>query len=319
VIYAILEDDAGDLWMTCNRGIFRVARRELEDVAAGRSQRVTSQPFDEADGMPTRECNGGNPGAWRTADGRMWFATLGGVVMADPARMAVNPVPPPVVIDRVVADGVELAGPGQTFREGEVRALSPRPRRMELHYAGLSFIAPEKVRYRYRLEGFDRDWVEAGSSRTAHYTGLPPRHYRFRVIASNNDGVWNEEGASWEFRLAPALHETPWFLGGIGLLLAGAAFGLHHWRTVNFRRNELRLQQRIHDAVARIKVLSGLLPICAACKKIRDDQGYWEQIEVYIRDHSEAQFSHGLCPVCIRQMYPEYADAVLAGARAEES
>ena len=231
VIYAILEDDAGDLWMTCNRGIFRVARQELEDVAAGRSQRVTSQAFDEADGMPTRECNGGNPGAWRTADGRMWFATLGGVVMVDPARMAVNPVPPPVVIDRVVADGVELAGPGQTFQEGEVHALSPRPRRMELHYAGLSFIAPEKVRYRYRLEGFDRDWVEAGSSRTAHYTGLPPRHYRFRVIASNNDGVWNEEGASWEFRLAPALHETPWFLGGVGLLLAAAAFGLHHWRT----------------------------------------------------------------------------------------
>jgi ligand-binding sensor domain-containing protein len=319
VIYAILEDGAGDLWMSCNRGIFRVARKELEDVAAGRAQRVTSQPFDEADGMPTRECNGGNPGAWRTADGRMWFATLGGVVMVDPARMSVNPVPPPVVIDRVVADGVDLASPGQTFTVGEVHALSPRPLRLELHYAGLSFAAPEKVRYRYRLEGFDHDWVEAGGSRTAHYTGLPPRYYRFRVIASNNDGVWNEEGATWEFRLAPRLHETPWFLGGCGLLLVGAAFGLHRWRTLNLRRSEQRLQERIHDAVARIKVLSGLLPICAACKKIRDDQGYWEQIEVYIRDHSEAQFSHGLCPVCIRQMYPEYADAVLAGGPVEEN
>jgi ligand-binding sensor domain-containing protein len=318
VIYAILEDAGGDLWMSCNRGIFRVPRRELEDVAAGRTQRVTSQPFDEGDGMPTRECNGGNPGAWRTADGRMWFATLGGVVMVDPARMSVNPVPPPVVIDRVVADGVELAGPGQTFSEGEVRSFSPRPRRLELHYAGLSFVAPEKVRYRYRLEGFDGDWVEAGASRTAHYTGLPPRHYRFRVIASNNDGVWNEAGASWEFRLAPALHETPWFLGACALLLVGAGLGLHHWRTLNLRRNEQRLQQRIHDAVARIKVLSGLLPICASCKKIRDDQGYWEQIEVYIRDHSEAQFSHGLCPSCIRQMYPEYAEAVLAGEHTED-
>ena len=312
VIYAILEDGAGALWMSCNRGIFRVARKELEEMAEGRSQRVTSEPFDEADGMPTRECNGGNPGAWRTADGRMWFATLGGIVMVDPARMALNRVPPPVVIDRVVADGVDLVGPGQIFGEGAVRALSPRPRRLELHYAGLSFVAPEKVRYRYRLEGFDRDWVDAGAGRTAHYTGLPPRHYRFRVIASNNDGVWNEEGASWEFRLTPALHETPWFFGAGALLLAGAGFGLHRWRILSLRHNEQRLQARIHEAVARIKVLSGLLPICAACKKIRDDQGYWEQIEVYIRDHSEAQFSHGLCPVCIRQMYPEYADAVLA-------
>ena len=138
------------------------------------------------------------------------------------------------------------------------------------------------------------------------------------MIASNNDGVWNETGASWEFRLAPALHETPWFFAGTGLLLAGAGFGLHRWRILSLRHNEQRLQARIRDAVARIKVLSGLLPICAACKKIRDDQGYWEQIEVYIRDHSEAQFSHGLCPVCIRQMYPEYADAVLARLPGEE-
>jgi hypothetical protein len=222
------------------------------------------------------------------------------------------------VIDRVVADGVEVAGPGQTFAEGDARALSPRPRRLELHYAGLSFIAPEKVRYRYRLEGFDRDWVEAGANRTAHYTGLPPRDYRFRVIASNNDGVWNESGASWDFRLEPAWNETPWFIGATALLLVGAGLGLHRWRTLSLRHNEQRLQARIHDAVARIKVLSGLLPICASCKKIRDDQGYWEQIEVYIRDHSEAQFSHGLCPSCIRQMYPEYAEAVLARARAEE-
>ncbi len=319
VIYAILEDGAGDLWMSCNRGIFRVARRELEDVAAGRAQTVTSHPFDEADGMPTRECNGGNPGAWRTDDGRMWFATLGGIVMVDPARMALNPVPPPVVIQRVVADGVELFALGQTFTEGALRTLVPRPRRLELHYAGLSFVAPEKVRYRYLLEGFDRDWVDAGGSRTAHYTGLPPRSYRFRVIACNNDGVWNETGASWEFRLAPALHESPWFFAGCALLLAGAGFGLHRWRILSLRHNEQRLQARIQDAVARIKVLSGLLPICASCKKIRDDQGYWEQIEVYIRDHSEAQFSHGLCPVCIRQMYPEYADAVLARPRAEGS
>ena len=309
VIYAIVEDAGHNLWMTCNRGIFRVSVRDLEAVAEGRAARVSAQAFDESDGMPTRECNGGNPGAWGTADGRMWFATLGGVVMVDPAHSAVNRVRPPVVIDRVLADGVEVVGPGR--RAAVPMALQPRPRRLEFQFAGLSFVAPEKVRYRYQLEGYDPGWVDAGTSRTAHYTGLPPRHYRFHVIASNSDGVWNEEGAAWDFSLEPALHERPWFPIAIGLVLMAGAVVLHQWRIHALRRSEQRLQARVADAVAHLKTLSGLLPICAACKKIRDDQGYWEQIEVYIRDHSEAQFSHGLCPTCIRAMYPEFADAVL--------
>ena len=195
---------------------------------------------------------------------------------------------------------MEVAGPGRGG-DGLAVSLRPRPRRLEFQFAGLSFVAPEKVRYRYQLEGYDPDWVEAGTGRTAHYTGLPPRDYRFRVIACNSDGVWNEVGAAWDFRLDPALHET-------GLVPGGLRAGPDGWRrwgctagaSRNLRRSEQRLQTRIAEAVARIKILSGLLPICAACKKIRDDQGYWEQIEVYIRDHSEAQFSHGLCPACIR-------------------
>jgi ligand-binding sensor domain-containing protein len=307
VIYSILEDGAGNLWMSCNRGIFRVARRDLEEVAAGRRQRIVSHRFDEADGMTNRECNGGSPAAWRTPDGRLWFATLGGVVMVDPAHMAAREAPPPVLIDRVLADGMEVA-------DRAAAPLASRPRRLELHYAALSFVAPEKVRYRYRLHGYDRDWVEAGGNRTAQYTRLPPGRYRFQVSARNDDGPWNDTADSWEFRLAPALHETPWFYAAAALLLGGAGFGLHRWRVHSLRRHEQRLQERIHGALAQIKVLSGLIPICSGCKKIRDDDGYWEQMEVYIREHSQAQFSHGLCPGCIREMYPEYADAVLAAA-----
>jgi len=189
------------------------------------------------------------------------------------------------------------------------RSLSVR---LEFEFSGLSFVAPEKVRYRYMLEGYDPDWVDSGTSRSAHYTGLPPRDYTFRVVAANSDGVWNHEGATWKFRLTPALHERRWFPAFIALAVVATGLIVHRWRVRNLRRNEQRLQARIGEAVARIKTLSGLLPICAACKKIRDDQGYWEQIEVYIRDHSEAQFSHGLCPTCIRAMYPEFADAVLS-------
>jgi ligand-binding sensor domain-containing protein len=309
VIYSILEDAAGDLWMSCNRGIFTVARRDLEEVAAGRRQRVESRAFDESDGMTTRECNGGSPAAWRAPDGRMWFATLGGVVMVDPARMAARDAPPAVVIERAFADGAEVAD------RTPARTLSARPRRLEVHYAGLSFVSPERVRYRYRLEGYDPDWVEAGAGRSAQYTGLPPGRYRFQVSARADDGPWNPAGASWEFQLAPTLHETPWFLAGAALLLGGAAFGLDRWRVRRVRRNEMRLQARIQEAVAQIKVLSGLIPICSGCKRIRDDAGYWEQMEVYIRQHSQAEFSHGLCPSCIREMYPEFADAVLAAAK----
>jgi ligand-binding sensor domain-containing protein len=303
-LYAVVEDGAGYLWMSCNKGIFRAARADLDAVADGRAPRLDITSFDESDGMRSRECNGGNPGAWRSADGRLWFATPAGVVGVDPARLPINYTLPPVVIERLRADGREVPLGASAY-------LDPRPLRLEFQYAALSLVSPKRVRYRYQLEGLDQGWVEGGSSRVAQYTHLEPGQYRFRVMACNSDGVWNPAGATFALGLAPAFHETAWFLGLAAVGIALGAVGLHRWRVTRLERREAELQARVQEGVARIKVLSGLLPICAACKNIRDDQGYWSQIEVYIREHSEAQFTHGLCPACVAKLYPEYAGQVL--------
>lgn len=304
VIYGILDDDRGHLWMSCNRGLFRVAKRELNDVASGKAPSLRSVSYDEADGMRSRECNGGSPGGWKTPEGRLWFPTLKGVVSVDPGRLPVNVTRPPVVLEDVIVDG-------DRFDPARPARLPPHRQRIEFRFTALSFVAPQKVRFSYRLEGFDAAWIDAGASRTASYTRLPPGRYAFRVTACNNDGVWNDTGASFDFELRPTFYETPWFFAGCGLGLLAAGGGLYRWRIRRLEGREKLLQQRIQEALAQVKVLSGLLPICAGCKKIRDDQGYWRHVEVYIREHTEATFSHGLCPPCVRRLYPEIADRVL--------
>jgi hypothetical protein len=304
VVFRILEDGNGDLWMSCNKGVFRVLRRELDEFAMGKRARIHSEVLDEADGMKSRECSGGSPAGWRTPDGRMWFPTVQGVAAVDPDRLPRNPAAPPVVLERMTADNedVDLSSPAR---------LAPRRQRLEFSYTALSFLAPERIRYRYRLEGFDRDWVDAGGGHVAVYTRLPPGAYRFRVTAANADGASNESGAVYAFTLEPSFYETTWFWLLAGLAAALGAVGLHLARVRRLQRHEQTLQERIQEALAEIKVLSGLLPICAACKNVRDDRGYWSRIEVYIREHSEADFTHGLCPACLRKLYPEFADRVL--------
>ncbi len=299
VVFAILDDGAGNLWMSCNRGIFRVARQELEDFFAGKRSAVTSAAYGEADGMKSAECNGGfQPSAWRGRDGRLWFATIRGVAVVDPKAIRVNREPPPVVLERIIVDGRNLgATAGQPFPPGS--------RSIELDYAGLSFVSSERMRFKYRLEGVDSDWVDAGQRRTAYYTKLSPGRYVFRVIASNSDGVWNETGASLPFSVRPFFWQTLWFYAlcaAFVLLVAAAAF---QFRVRSLRLREEDLKRRVAEEIARVRVLSGLLPICAWCKKVRDDAGYWKQIEAYIRDHTEAQFTHGICPDCEKTFHQE--------------
>jgi signal transduction histidine kinase/ligand-binding sensor domain-containing protein/CheY-like chemotaxis protein len=204
----ILEDDAGNLWISAANGIYRVSRGDLDDFADGRIAAVRTTQYGTADGMKVSQASPplAQPGGCRTRDGRLWFCTQKGVVIVDPKHIIENRLVPPVVLEEMVADGLTIS-PREGFQ------VAAGTHRIEFHYTALSLLVPGRDRFRYRLEGYDRDWVDAGSRRVAYYTKLPPGAYRFRVVGSNNDGLWNREGASVAFELQPHYYQTWWFTG----------------------------------------------------------------------------------------------------------
>jgi hypothetical protein len=301
-VHAGADDGRGYFWFSSDRGLYRVAKAELEAFAEGRVSAVTSHGYDTRDGLRVTEGNGGRPAIWKASDGRIWFATSGGAAVVNPEMLRPNIVPPPVHLMSFRADAAAVP-----LQEG-VR-VGPGRGNLEFVYTAPSLRVPDRVQFKYRLEGFDADWVRAGSRRTAYYTNIPPGRYRFRLAASNEDGVWNETGASLAFSLAPHWYQTKsfWALIAVGLILTGV--GSQRLRVRRLQAHEKELRARIREAVDQVKVLRGLLPICAGCKKIRDDKGYWDRIESYVQKHSYAEFSHGICPDCIQIYYPSFADA----------
>ncbi|MBI1762939.1 MAG: SpoIIE family protein phosphatase [Acidobacteria bacterium] len=246
VVWTILEDNRGNFWMSCNKGIFRTTRQELIDFAAGKIKSISCIAYGTADGMKNRECSDNQQSGLKTKDGGLWFATVKGVVVIDPANLHLNTVPPPVVIEQVNVDGASL--PHNTAAQ-----LPPGQRNFEFQYAGLSFVAPEKVSYKYRLEGYDHDWIAAGGRRAAYYTNLAPGQYRFRVIAANNDGVWNETGAAFSFYLKPHFYQTWWFYSFCGLGLVFSGIGLNSLRLRGVLAKE-RERTRLQEAELRAEV-----------------------------------------------------------------
>ncbi len=251
VILQILDDEAGALWLTTNKGVLRLDKRQLEEFFRGQRPGFQSSLFGKADGMRSAECNGGfQPAGTRSRDGRLWIPTNDGVVVVDPRDLRRNLVAPGVVIEDVLVDGRRLPTGAQLETAGSSEVeLSPNHERLEIQYAGLSLAEPSRVRFRYKLEGFDHDWVEAGGERRATYTNLPTgRSYRFRVLAANNDGVWNETGAAYAFTVAPHFWETPPFL-----LASLAALGLVTWSGYRLRVRQLvhRTQQLERLVAAR--------------------------------------------------------------------
>jgi len=201
----MVEDDEGFFWLAGALAILRVSSQELEKALLSPSYRMQGASFDATDGLRglprQREPF---PTATRSADGRLWFSTSEGVAVIDPRHLPKNIVPPPVTIEAVKADDRTLT-PSSALR------LRPRTRNLQFEFAALSLTAPEHVQFRYKLEGYDDDWRGPVSAREVAYTNLPPRNYRFRVIACNSDGVWNEDGASLNFTLTPAFYQTNWF------------------------------------------------------------------------------------------------------------
>ncbi len=244
--WTIQEDEAGYFWMSCNKGIYRVPRADLMAVADGRAKTVRCTTYGTADGMKNRECNGGSPGGWRFPNGEIWFPTVKGVAVINPAEIRTNPVPPPVVVERFTVDGRDVPCNGYSD-------IDPGTLKVAFDYAGLSLVSADRVRYRYKLEGFDPEWVEAGTRRMAYYTNLPPGNYTFKVMACNNDGVWNETGATLSFRLRPFFHQTLLFYGlcGIGLLsLGGAGYGL---RVRGLKARERKLVRLVNERTRALR------------------------------------------------------------------
>jgi diguanylate cyclase (GGDEF)-like protein len=231
VVFQVL-DDGADLWMTSNRGLYRVRRDRVLAAMRGVKSDLSGTVYGTTDGMPSAECTGASPAAIRARDGRIWVSTARGVAVVDFNSTARNPVPPVVHIDGVLIDG--SAAPEGAFR---VRAGAQR---LEVHYTAVSLRAPERVTFRYRLEGFDPDWVDAGTSRVAHYTRLPAGDYTFHVTASNEDGVPSVSEGQLTFTVEPAWFETWWArLLGVALI-AAAIWGAIRIRVAAARAHLLR-------------------------------------------------------------------------------
>ena len=230
-----LADMQGNIWISTPNGIYKAPRGQLDDYAAGHIRAMQVTHYDTADGMKTSEASDvAQPAGWAARDGRLWFTTQKGVVVIDPTHLRVNGLIPPVAVEEVVADD-------DTLPTTAALHLPPGKDRIEFHYTSLSLLVPSRVRFRYKLEGYDKDWVDAGSRRVAYYTHLPPGSYQFRVVASNSDDIWNEQGASLNLTLKPHFYQTVWFylICAVAALLFAFAGQRYHTRRLRRRASEL--------------------------------------------------------------------------------
>ncbi|HZL42420.1 MAG TPA: two-component regulator propeller domain-containing protein [Verrucomicrobiae bacterium] len=236
IVNAIVPDDHGLLWVDSSRGFFSVSRSELNDFADGKVRHVRCEGYDGLDAIKSSEKFQQQPSGCKTADGRIWFPTAQGVAMIDPTNLNANPVPPKVFIQQVIANGHELKGSDQAV-------MRPGDGNLQFTYVGLSYIAPLKIRYRYKLEGYDKEWVDAGGRRAAFYTNLKPGNYRFYVEACNEDAVWNTTGASFPIKLLPHFYQTLWFYALCGGSFASVLIMIYRWRVRHLRLKQISLQQ----------------------------------------------------------------------------
>ena len=268
-ICEILEDGSERLWMSCFNGIFSVEKKELNDFADHKLTRVMSTAYGRYDGLVSMQCNNtAKPSALKSRDGRLWFTTTRGLAVIDPRTNAKpKSVPASIVIEEVTADKCRVASLNscQLASEGSVGDSMTEPLQpltvpaghgeLEFRYTAFNFAAPEKLRFRYKLDGIDATWVDAGDRRVAAYNHVPPGHYTFRVAVCNADGVWNETGTTTQLRLLPHFWETSWFLVFSGILVLGSVgIGVRYitWRKVQRRMEKLEQQHAIEKERTRI-------------------------------------------------------------------
>lgn len=248
MICQILDDQRGNLWLGTHHGICRVGKPALRDFASGKSPVISCSVYNRSDGLPTLQCTGMyQPAAWRGHDGRLWFATAKGVVAVQPDEVPLNSRPPPVAIEEILVDGkIQVPFKGGDGKNATLQ-VPPGRQNFEFHYTALSLTDPAKEHFRYKLEGFDSGWINADTRRWVQYNYLKPGNYRFRVAACNNDGLWNETGASIDLQVLPFYWETWWFRTLMGLALAATAAGIARYISHRGLRRELEQLERQRD------------------------------------------------------------------------
>lgn len=241
-IFTILDDGLGNFWMSCNYGIFRVPIDELTSFAEGNADSVTSTVFTEADGMISSECNGAfQPASWKLSSNELWFPTIAGIAVIDPQNITYNQNPPPVIIENIITnDSSYNTSTG-------ILEFSHTEREIEVRYTAISFNAPQKIQFKYRLEGYSDEWRSAGNRRQAFFTNLSPGEYKFTVIAANSDGIWNYNGASIKFSIEPHFYETFWFYSLLIALVLLFVFMIYRYKVNSFKRQKRILEKKVDE------------------------------------------------------------------------
>jgi signal transduction histidine kinase len=245
-VHWMAEDDAHSVWLYTACGLVRIARPELDAGADDPNRIIQTSVFDSSDGVRSHPFTiGYSPRVAKSADGRLWFLPFGDVSVIDPRHLPFNKLPPPVHIEQVTADRKTYDVASDAGGRVPLPALT---RDLQIDYTALSLVAPEKMKFRYKLEGWDQDWQDAGTRRQAFYNNLPPRKYRFRVIGNNNSGVWNEAGASLDFAIAPAYYQTTWFQALIAVAGLGLLWAAYRVRVRRLAHEfDLRLEERVNE------------------------------------------------------------------------
>lgn len=316
-VCGLVDDQIGGLWVATNRGLSHF------DKQSGRSRN-----YDSADGLVSdvfliqaRD---------RFPDGRVVFGGHQGLTAFYPERLKGDPVAPPVLLTELRVGG-EAMRPGlagspleQSISSSRRFELDFRQRSFALQFAAPHFANPKKNAYAYRLAGYEEGWTDsAAGDRRARYTNLDPGTYTFEVKASNQDGVWNESGAHLEIEVLPAPWRTPWAYALYAASAAGIFFAYGRWQNSRLERERktkeelarlnAELERLVEDRTSEVNQLTGLLPICSGCKKIRDQDGKWQTLESYLNSVGDVKLSHGICRDCAKRFYPELDIDQLAG------
>jgi len=293
----LIADDEEHLWLGSNAGLMRAAKKALNDFGEGAIGSVSWRVYGLAEGLPTRECTSGSqPAAWWSKARQLWFPTTQGLVSVDPARLRPNTMPPPVMIEAVLVDDVlqntNLLRPNWP---GEI-TIPAGKERLEIRYTSLNLGAPDRARFKYQLEGYEKRMADVGEARVASYPNLPPGEYHFRVTACNEDGVWNEEGAMLSVIVEPPFWRTGWFLTVASVVLLGAIVGVVYFvSTQKLQRQlaSLRQQEALEKERARIardlhdQLGANLTQVSLLGEMVETDKALPEEVEAHAKQISQ--------------------------------